>query len=71
MKHIFRRRARRPRPSRSQINQELSRARRLHELFRLEQAIELERTQPDTAHLDYVQQQLVALEDAVATLETY
>ena len=70
MKHTFRRRARRPRPTRSQIHQELSRARHLHELFRLEQAIELNRPQPDVSHLDYVQRQLIALEDAVATLET-
>ncbi len=71
MKNTFRRRARRPRASRSQINQELSRARRLHELFRLEQALELDRPHPDMAHVHDVQQQLVAVEDAVATLETY
>lgn len=70
MKHTFRRRARRPRPSRRQIHQELSRARRIHELFRLEQTIELNRPEPDIAHLNYVQQQLVVLEDAVASLET-
>jgi hypothetical protein len=39
-------------------------------LFRLEQTIELNRPEPDIAHLNYVQQQLVVLEDAVASLET-
>lgn len=72
MKHTFRRRrALRPRRTRHQINQEISRARRLHELFRIEQAMELSRPEPDLAHLRYTQQQLVALEDVVLALEAY
>lgn len=72
MKHtIRRRRALRPRPTRHQINQEISRARRMHELFRIEQAIELSKAQPDIAHLRYVQEQLATLEDVVMTLEAY
>jgi len=47
MKHTFRHRARRPRPSRSQIHQEFSRARRLHELLRLEQAMELKQPEKE------------------------
>ena len=67
MKHSFRRRrALRPRPTRHQINQEIARARRLHEFFRVEQAFELGRPQPDLAHLRYTQQQLAALEEAVS-----
>jgi hypothetical protein len=70
MKHTFRRRrALRPRPTRHQINQEIARARRLHELFRIEQALELGRPEPDLAHLRYTQQQLADLEDVVMALE--
>ena len=72
MKHTFRRRrALRPRPTRHQINQEIRRARRLHELLRIEQALELDRPEPDLAHLQYTQQQLAALEDVVMVLESY
>ena len=38
-------------------------------LFRIEQALELTRPEPDAAHLHYVQDQLAALEDAVISLE--
>ncbi len=70
MKHsIRRRRAQRPRPTRHQVNQEIRRARRLQELFRLEQAIELGRPQPDAAHLRHIQAQLATLEDNVIALE--
>ncbi|HLH55025.1 MAG TPA: hypothetical protein VKY92_15555 [Verrucomicrobiae bacterium] len=69
MKHTLRRRrALRPRPTRHQINQEIRRARRLQELFRLEQALELGRPKPDAAHLRYVQDQLAALEDNLIAL---
>lgn len=69
MKHsIRRRRALRPRPSRHQINQEIRRARRLQELFRIEQTLELARPQPDSAHLRYIREQLAALEDSVIAL---
>ena len=72
MKHsIRRRRALRPRPTRHQVNQEIRRARRLQELFRLEQALELGRPKPDAAHLRFIQDQLAALEDNVVTLESY
>jgi hypothetical protein len=72
MKHtIRRRRAVRPRPTRHQVNQEISHARRLHELFRIEQTIELSKPAPDVAHLRYTQEQLAALEDVVMTLEAY
>ena len=72
MKHtIRRRRAQRPRPTRHQLNQEIRRARRLQELFRLEQALELGRPKPDAAHLRYIQDQLAALEDSVINLEVY
>ena len=72
MKHTFRRRrAFRPRPTRHQINQEIRRARQLHELFRIEQALELDRPHPDVVHLRYVQQQIAALEDVMTALEAY
>jgi CHAD domain-containing protein len=70
MKHsIRRRRALRPRPNRHQVNQEIRRARRLQELFRIEQALELRRPEPDVAHLRHIQDQLAALEDNVISLE--
>lgn len=70
MKHTLRRRrALRPRPSRHQVKQEICRARRMQELFRIEQALELARPKPDAAHLRYIQDQLAALEDAVISLE--
>ena len=70
MKHVFRRRrALRPRPTRHQINQEIRRARHLHELFRVEGVLELSRPQPDVVHLRYVQQQIADLQDAISTLE--
>ena len=69
MKHTLRRRrALRPRPTRHQINQEVRRARRLQELFRVEQALELRRPEPDASHLRYIQNQLAALEDSVISL---
>ncbi len=71
MKHtIRRRRALRPHPTRHQVNQEIRRARRLQELFRIEQALELRRPQPDGAHLRHIPEQLAALEDSVIALET-
>ena len=70
MKHTLRRRrALRPRPSRHQVKQEIRRTRRMQELFRVEQALELRRPEPDAAHLRYIQDQLAALEDAVISLE--
>jgi hypothetical protein len=72
MKHsIRRRRPLRPRPTRHQVNQEISRARHLHELFRIEQVMELSKAQPDVAHLRYIQEQIAALEDVAMTLESY
>ena len=72
MKHTFiRRRALRPRPTRSQIRQEMARARRMHKLFRIEGALELDRPHPDVIHLRYVQQQIAALQDAISMLEAY
>ena len=72
MKHTFRRRrALRPRPTRSQIRQEMARARRMHKLFRAERALELDRPHPDVVHLRYVQQQIAALEDVMTALEAY
>lgn len=72
MKHtIRRRRPLRPRPTCHQVNQEIGRARRMYELFRIEQAIDLSKAQPDIVHLRYMQEQLAALEEVVMTLEAY
>ncbi len=72
MKHsIRRRRPLRPRPTRHQVNQEIRRAQHLHQLFQIEQVMELSKPEPDIAHLRYVQEQLAALADIVVTLETY
>ena len=72
MKHsIRRRRALRPRPTRHQVNQEIGRAHRLHQMFEIERVLELSKAQPDVAHLRYIQEQIAALEDVVMTLESY
>ena len=72
MKHtIRRRRALRPRPTRHQVNQEIGRARRLHQMFQIERVMELSKAQPDVAHLRHIQEQLAALDDVVMTLEAY
>jgi hypothetical protein len=71
MKHTIRRRAHRPRPTRNQVNQEISRAHRLHQMFQIERAIELSKPAPDVAHLRYIQEQIATLEDVVMTLEAY
>ena len=72
MKHsIRRRRPLRPRPTRHQVNQEISHAHRLHQMFQIERVMELSKAQPDVAHLCYIQEQIAALEDVVMTLESY
>jgi hypothetical protein len=71
MKQNRRRRHLRPRPTRSQIHQEINRACHLHELFQIERVMELSKPAPDIAHLRYVQEQVAALEDIVVSLEAY
>ncbi len=72
MKHsIRRRRALRPRPTRHQINREIDRACRLHQLFQIEWVMELQQPQPDVEHLRFIQEQIASLEDVVITLEAY
>ncbi len=69
MKFCRRRRHLRPRPSRAQLNQELNRTRRLLNLFRTEWLLEAQHEQPRPAHLRFVHDRIVDINDEIATLE--
>ena len=69
MKCTRRRRHLRPCYSRSQINQQLNRTRRLLNLFRREWLLEARQEQPRLAHLRFVHDRIVDLNDEIASLE--
>jgi hypothetical protein len=69
MKHTRRRRHLRPCPSRSQIHQQLRQARRLLNLFRAEWLLEAQHEQPRPAHLRFVHDRIVDINDQIASLE--
>ena len=69
MKHTRRRRHLRPCPSRAQINQQLSQTRRLLNLFRTEWLLEARQEQPRPAHLRFVLDRVVEINDEIANLE--
>lgn len=69
MKHTRRRRHLRPRPSRAQVNQQLNRTRRLLNLFRTEWLLEAQQDQPRPAHLRFVHDRVVEINDEMARLE--
>ena len=71
MKHTRRRRHLRPRPTRSQINQEINRARSWYQLLKIETALELGRPAPDLPRLRRLHNQVLACEDVISTLEGY
>jgi len=71
MKHARRRRHLRPRPTRSQVHQEINRARSWSELLKIETALELSRPAPDLPRLRWLQQQVLKSEDVISTLEAY
>jgi hypothetical protein len=69
MKYCRRRRHLRPRLSRAQINQQLSQTRRLLNLFRTEWLLEARQEQPRPAHLRFVHDRVVEINDEIASLE--
>jgi hypothetical protein len=69
MKYHRRRRHLRPRPTRSQINAELRRLRPVRNLLRLEWLLEARNDQPRPAHLRFLHDRIVALNDEIALLE--
>ena len=52
-----------------QINQQLSRTRRLLNLFRAEWLLEAQQDQPRPAHLRFVHDRIVDINDEIASLE--
>ena len=71
MKQNRRRRHLRPRPTRCQIRQELSRARSWYQLLKIEAALELGRPAPDLSRLRWLHTQVLAGENVISTLEAY
>ena len=69
MKFCRRRRPIRPRMSRAQLNQQLNRTRRLLNLFRAEWLLENQQDPPCPAHLRFVHDRIVDLNDEIASLE--
>jgi len=71
MKNTRRRRHLRPRLTRCQVRQELSRARSWYQLLKIEAALELGRPAPDVSRLRWLHNQVLAGEDVIAALEVY
>ena len=69
MKQTRRRRHLRPRPTRSQINQQIRRLRSVLNLFRTEWLLEANQEQPRMAHLRFLHDSIVEINDEIATLE--
>lgn len=70
MKHTRRRRHLRPRPSRSQIRQQIGRVCSTMQMFRLEWLLEARRPQPDQNRLRLLHNYLVLMQDEVSSLES-
>jgi hypothetical protein len=71
MKRNRRPRHLRPRPTRSQINQQLQRARSAIQLFQLEWILEARKTQPSLARLRFLHEAIGQMKDEVLSLEQY
>jgi hypothetical protein len=59
----------RPRPTRRQINADFRRLRSLLNLFRIEWILEARQTPPRLAHLQFLNDRIVDINDEVAALE--
>ena len=70
MKNNRRRRHLRPRPSRSQVHQQLAQLRRGLQLFRLEWLLEAQQEQSRPSHLRLIHDRIVDIRDAIASLES-
>jgi hypothetical protein len=69
MKIIRRRRPFRPRPSRSQINQQIRRVSQAMQLFQLEWLVEAHKPQPSLPRLQFLNAAVSAMRDEIADLE--
>jgi hypothetical protein len=71
MKQNRRRRHLRPRPTRSQINQQLQRTRSAIQLFQLEWVLEAREPQPGLVRLQFLNEAIGQMKDEVLSLEQY
>ena len=69
MKHTRRRRHLRPRPSRSQIRQQMGRVCSAMQMFRLEWLLEARRPQPNQERLHLLHRSIVLMQDEISSLE--
>jgi hypothetical protein len=69
MKQNRRRRHLRPRPTRSQINHQLRRARSAIQLFQLEWVLEARKAQPSLGRLRFLHEAVGQMKDEVVSME--
>jgi hypothetical protein len=71
MKQNRRRRHLRPRPTRSQVNQQIERVRSAIQLFQLEWIMEARKTQPSLGRLRFLHDAIGQMKDEVVSLEQF
>ena len=71
MKQNRRRRHLRPRPSRSQVNQQVERVRSAIQLFQMEALLEAQKMQPSLPRLRFLNEAVGQMKDEVLSLEQY
>ena len=71
MKQNRRRRHLRPRPTRSQVTQQLQRARSAIQIFQLEWILEARKTQPSLGRLQLLHDAIGQMKDEVLSLEQF
>ena len=71
MKQYRRRRHLRPRPTRSQINQQVERVRSAIQLFQLEWIVEARKAQPSLGRLRFLHEAIGEMKNEVLSLEQF
>jgi hypothetical protein len=71
MKQNRRRRHLRPRPTRSQINQQIQRVRSTMQLFQVEWLAEAQRPAPSQARLQFLYDSILQMKDEMCSLESF
>jgi hypothetical protein len=69
MKQTRRRRHLRPRPTRSQVNQQMGRVRSTLQLFQLEWLVEASKSQPSLSRLRFLHDSILTMKDELEALE--
>jgi hypothetical protein len=69
MKQNRRRRHLRPRPTRSQLNQQIAHIRSLIQLFQLEWSLESQRSVPCCQRLRFLHDRIVEMRDEISAME--